>query len=105
MMKSEYSEIKSVGFDTDAKVMEAIAAGKMTGTMSQNPWGQAYISMYTLKMLVDGWKYKAGQPEVINSGSFLITTYNIALYEDMIKNETFKIMGTWTDRFDPPANY
>lgn len=105
MMKPEYSHIKSVGFDTDEKVMEAIAAGKMTGTMSQNPWGQAYISMYTLKMLVDGWEYKEGQPEVINSGSFLITKDNIGDYENMIKEETFKLMATWTDRFTPPANY
>jgi len=103
MMKPEYAHIKSVGFDTDEKVMTAIKAGKMTGTMSQNPWGQAYISMYTLKMLVDGWKYKAGQPEVINSGSFLITTANVDKYEQMIKDETFKIMATWTDRFDPPV--
>jgi ribose transport system substrate-binding protein len=103
MMKPEYSHIKSVGMDTDKKVMEAIKAGKMVGTMSQNPWGQAYISMYTLKMLVDGWTYKEGQPEIVNSGSFLITTENVGSYEDMIKAETMKIMATWSDRFNPPA--
>jgi ribose transport system substrate-binding protein len=102
IMKPEYAHIKAVGFDTDEKVMTAIKEGRMAGTMSQNPWGQAYISMYTLKMLVDGWKYKAGQPEVVNSGSFLITTANLDKYEEMIKDETFKLMATWTDRFDPP---
>ncbi|MEO8411461.1 MAG: sugar ABC transporter substrate-binding protein [Propionivibrio sp.] len=103
MTKPQYAHIKSVGFDTDPKVMDAIKAGKMVGAMSQNPWGQAYISMYTLKMLTDGWTYKEGQPEVINSGSFLITKANIDSYEQMIKDETFKIMSTWTDRFNPPA--
>jgi ribose transport system substrate-binding protein len=102
-VKPQYAHIKSVGFDTDVKVIDAIKAGKMTGTMSQNPWGQGYIAMYTLKMLVDGWTYKAGQPAVVNSGSFLINKANVDKYEDMIKTQTFVIMETWTDRFNPPA--
>ena len=102
LVKPEYAHIKSVGFDTDPKVMAAIKSGKMTGAMSQNPWGQAYIGMYTLKMLADGWTYKSGQPEVINSDSFLINKDNVDKYEQMIKEETFKIMATWTDRFEPP---
>jgi ribose transport system substrate-binding protein len=101
--KPEYAHIKAVGFDTDPKVIEAIKAGRFVGSISQNPWGQGYISVYTLKMLIDGWTYKAGQPEVINSGSFLITKDNVDTYDQMIKDETMKLMATWTDRFDPPV--
>jgi ribose transport system substrate-binding protein len=103
MQKEEYAHIKSVGMDTDEKVMEAIKNGYMDGTMAQNPWGQGYIATYTLKMLVDGWTYKEGQPEVVNSGSFLINKDNVDCYEDMIKSETMKIMETWTDNFNPPT--
>lgn len=98
-----YSHIKAVGIDSDPKVIEAIKAGKMLGTMSQNPWGQAYISMYTLKMLVDGWTYKDGQPEVVDSGSYLIDKSNVDDYEPMVISETMKMTETWTERFNPPA--
>lgn len=104
MMKSDdYNHIKAVGIDSDDKVIEAIKSGKMLGTMSQNPWAQAYLSMYTLKMLVDGWTYKDGQPEVVDSGSYLITQDRADDYEDMVIEETMKIMETWTDRFNPPV--
>lgn len=98
-----YGHIKAVGIDSDDKVIEAIKAGKMVGTMSQNPWAQAYISMYTLKMLVDGWTYKVGQPEVVDSGSYLIDSSTVEDYEPMVVSETMKMMETWSERFDPPA--
>ncbi len=98
-----YDHIKAVGIDSDDKVIEAIKAGKMVGTMSQNPWAQAYISMYTLKMLADGWTYKDGQPAVVDSGSYLIDASTVDDYEPMVIGETMKMMQTWTDRFDPPA--
>lgn len=105
LQNEAYGHIKAVGIDSDDKVIEAIKAGKMLGTMSQNPWGQAYISMYTLKMLVDGWTYKAGQPEVVDSGSYLIDQSNVDEYESMVISETMKMMETWTERFNPPPNY
>ena len=105
LMQDEYSDIKGVGTDTDEKVMEAIAAGAMVGTMAQNPWGQAYISIYTLKMLKDGWTYK-GEEEVVDSGSILITKdgdVNVDNFEDYIIEFTNQLMSTWADRFNPPA--
>jgi len=101
----DYDHIKAVGIDSDDKVIEAIKAGKMVGTMSQNPWAQAYISMYTLKMLVDGWTYKSGQPEVVDSGSYLIDASTVDDYETMVISEAMKMMETWTERFNPPPAY
>ena len=103
MMDDQYVHIKAVGTDTDKKVMDAIVEGKMIGTMSQNPWAQGYVGMYTLKMLVDGWTYKDGEPEVVNSGSYLITPAEVVGYEDFVIGETMKLMETWTERFNPPA--
>lgn len=104
LQSDDYDHITAVGIDSDEKVIEAITAGKMLGTMSQNPWGQAYIGMYTLKMLVDGWTYKDGQPEVVDSGSYIITKEFVDSYEDMVIKETMKMMANWTDRFNPPTN-
>jgi ribose transport system substrate-binding protein len=104
LQSDDYDHISAVGIDSDEKVIEAIRAGKMLGTMSQNPWGQAYIGMYTLKMLVDGWTYKEGQPEVIDSGSYLITQENVEDYEGMVIEGTMAMMEQWTERFNPPTN-
>ena len=103
LAQEEYSHIIGVGIDTDDAVLDAIRDGVLYGTMSQNPWGQSYISTYTLKMLVDGYTYKDDQPEVIDSGSFLITTENIDSMDETIKAVTEEILSTWLDRFNPPA--
>jgi ribose transport system substrate-binding protein len=77
LAQEEYSHIVGVAIDTDEAVLDAIRNGVLYGTMSQNPWGQSYIGIYTLKMLVDGYTYKADQPAVVDSGSFLVTAENI----------------------------
>ncbi|MEI6100968.1 MAG: substrate-binding domain-containing protein [Eubacteriales bacterium] len=103
LAKPEYAHIKGVAIDTDQSVLDAIKAGTLYGTMSQNPWGQSYIGIYTLKMLVDGYKYKTGQDAVIDSGSFLVTKDNIASYDDLKMQVTNKLISNWLDRFDAPA--
>lgn len=103
LSQEEYSHIIGVGIDTDAAVLDAIREGILYGTMSQNPWGQSYISTYTLKMLVDGYTYKDGQPEVIDSGSFLVTAENIDSYDELKMSVTEEILSTWLDRFNAPA--
>lgn len=104
MLTGEYEHIAAVGTDTDEKVIEAIVAGNMAGTMAQNPWAQGYIGMYTMKMLKDGWTYKEGEPEVVNSGSYLITANEANGLEDFLIEEAMNLMSTWTDRFNPPGN-
>jgi len=103
LAQDEYKHIIGVGIDTDKAVLDAIRSGALYGTMSQNPWGQSYIGIYTLKMLVDGYTYKEGQPEVVNSGSFLVTAENIDNYDQLKMDVTNKIMSTWLDNFNPPA--
>ena len=102
LSKPEYGHIVGVGIDTDSAVLDAIRDGILYGTMSQNPWGQSYISTYTLKMLIDGYTYKKGQPEVIDSGSFLITAENIDSYDELKTAVTNDILSTWLDRFNAP---
>jgi len=103
LAQEEYSHIVGVAIDTDEAVLDAIRNGVLYGTMSQNPWGQSYIGIYTLKMLVDGYTYKADQPAVVDSGSFLVTAENIDSYDELKMQVTLELMSTWLDRFDPPS--
>lgn len=98
-----YSDIICVGLDSDKLVLKAIEEGKMLGSMSQNPWAQAYLGVYTLKMLKDGWTYKTGQPYMVDTGNFLITKDNIKDYASIAKKKTSEIASSWANRFNPPA--
>lgn len=99
-----YGHIVCVGMDSDDLVLEAISQGKMMGSMSQNPWAQAYLAVYTLKMLQDGWSYREGQPSMVDTGSFLITKEHVDDYETIAIDLTMALAETWTDRFCPPPS-
>ena len=101
---NSYDHIVCVGIDSDPLVLDAIRQDKMLGSMSQNPWAQGYLSLYTVKMLVDGWTYKEGQPSQVDTGSFLITKDLVGDYESRAIELTMELASTWTDRFNPPAD-
>ena len=94
--------IKFIGIDDDPKVLAAIKAGYVTGTMSQAPYGQAYLALTGLALLRSGYTVKAGK-YFIDSGHFLIDTKNADSYKDQIKTETAAIAKTFKDKyFDAP---
>lgn len=98
-----YEDIHAIGCDTDDAVIEGIKSGALDGTMSQNPWGQAYLATVTLKMLTDGWTYKADQDFLVDSGSFYITKENADRVEQTQMESTMEMAKTWTKRFDAPT--
>lgn len=97
-----YSEVHAIGCDTDEAVLDGIKSGALDGTMAQNPWGQAYLATVTLKMLTDGWTYKADQEFLIDSGSFYITAETADQVEETQRASTMEMAETWADRFDAP---
>ncbi len=68
-----FTKIKFVGIDDDPAVLDGIKGGWVVGTMSQNPYGQAYISAYVLDLLRRGCTVKSDAPFLVDSGTFLIT--------------------------------
>lgn len=103
LAQDEYQDIHAVGTDTDKAVLEGIKSGALDGTMSQNPYGQAYLATITLKMLADGWTYKDGQDFLIDSGSAYITKDNADNAQQMQMNKTMDLAKTWMDRFNAPT--
>src|SRR5690606_15751642 len=57
--------IKMVGIDDDKIVLDAIRDGFVVGTMSQNPYGQAYIAAYALDRLRHDCQMKPDAPYLI----------------------------------------
>jgi ribose transport system substrate-binding protein len=65
--------IKFIGIDDDPAVLDGIKDGFVVGTMSQNPYGQAYLGSYVNDLLRRGCTVKGGSPFLIDTGTFLIT--------------------------------
>lgn len=65
--------IKMIGIDDDPEVLSAIEDGFLVGTMSQNPYGQAYLGSWVLDKIRHGCTVKDDAPFLIDSGTFLIT--------------------------------
>jgi ribose transport system substrate-binding protein len=89
--------------DSDPIVTTAIANGYVYGTMSQNPFGQAYIGVYSLYLWTQGYTWKKTAPWYIDSGSFLITKDNLATVNNAMADLTQKMVSSWaTTYFDAP---
>ena len=88
-------KIQFVGIDDDPAVIKAIQEGYILGTMSQNPYSQAYVGMEALRLLKSGYKVKDGV-YFIDSGSFLIDISNADTYKDLLKKDATKILKTFT---------
>ena len=96
--------IKFIAIDDDPKVLTAIKQGFVTGTMSQAPYGQAYLALTGLALLREGYTVKPGK-YFIDSGSFLIDAGNADTYAKKIKDDSARIAKTFkTEYFNAPKS-
>lgn len=94
--------IKFVGIDDDPKVIQAIKAGYVTGTMTQSPYGQALVGLEALRLLKSGYTVKDGK-YFIDSGSFMVSKENADSYAEIIKQNAMNLLENLEkDYFDPP---
>lgn len=101
--KLNEKRIKVVGIDTDKIVLDAIKDGYLVGTMAQNPYGQAYLSVYSMKLFADGYKWKKDAPFLINSGTLFIDKSNVDTYDQDLTKLTKDFIKEWpTKYFDKP---
>ena len=99
--------IKMIGIDDDKIVLDGIKDGFVSGTMAQNPYGQAYIGAYALDLLAGGCTTKADAPWVktpqtahfIDSGTLLISSKNVGNYKDDLKALTGQIQTSFKDKY------
>ncbi|NEU30198.1 substrate-binding domain-containing protein [bacterium LRH843] len=91
--------IKAILIDTDQSVFDGIRDGYIEGTMSQNPHGMAYIAMYSLKLLADGYTWKDDAPYFVDSGTFLVNKENIDRYDELVNDVTEGILSDWESKY------
>lgn len=84
--------INMVGIDTDEVVLNAIRDGYIDATIAQNPFGQGYISMMALRMLLDGSTPKSGA-YFIDSGTAIVTADNLGSFAADLEQVTQDILA------------
>jgi ribose transport system substrate-binding protein len=80
-VKSANLPIKVIAIDDDAKILSAIKAGTISGTVVQNPWGQAYVGSWVLANLNAKKCTMNTGGLYVDSGSFLVTKANVDTYD------------------------
>ena len=86
--------IKVIAIDDDQKILDAITDGSISGTVVQNPWGQAYVGSYVLAALNSGCTMN--EPGLyVDSGSFLVTKDNVATYDAERKAKSMEILDAF----------
>lgn len=95
--------VKVVGIDTATDTIAAVKAGYLAGTMIQNPYGMCYLSIYSLKLLSQGYTWKRTSPFFINSGNAFIDKSNVAHWQAAQAQLTKTLQVKWKNYFNPPA--
>lgn len=99
--------IKMVGIDHDSVVLKAIQDGYVSGTMLQNPYGQAYIGAYSLDRLRQGCKPKANAPwqsntqtnRFIDSGSVYVDASKVDNYVAAMQSVTKALLRNFDSTY------
>jgi ribose transport system substrate-binding protein len=102
LQKSGNKNIKAVGIDTATDTIDAVKKGYLTGTMIQNPYGMCYLSIYSLKLLSEGYTWKKGSPFFVSSGNAFIGKTNVAHWQSVQTQLTKKLESSWIKFFNPP---
>jgi ribose transport system substrate-binding protein len=99
--------IKMVGIDHDEVVLKGIKDGFVTGSMLQNPYGQAYIGAFALDRLRHGckikstapWKSNARTSRLIDSGSVYVDARRVDQYVDAMQDLTKSLVSNFESTY------
>ena len=98
--------IKMVGIDHDQVVLKAVQDGYLSGTMLQNPYGQAYIGSFVMAKLAQGckvndnapWQKTAQTARFIDSGTAFAGPDEVGHYLDTMRAITKTILASFQQK-------
>ena len=95
-------KIKCVGIDTATDTIDAIKSGYLAGSVIQNPYGMCYLSIYSLKLLSEGYTWKKSSPFFVDSGTAFVDKSNVAHWQSLQAALTSRLEATWLNHFNKP---
>jgi ribose transport system substrate-binding protein len=90
--------IKVIAIDDDKTILDAIRAGSVSGTVVQNPVGQAYVGTYALMKLAGGCTMTS-PGVIIDSGSFVVTKDKVETYDNDRKAKTTELKSAFDSKY------
>jgi ribose transport system substrate-binding protein len=90
--------IKVVAIDDDPTILADIKDGSVTASVVQNPVGQAYVGSYVLMKLAGGCTMRTPGLSV-DSGSFVVTSANVAGYDTDRQAKTTQLKKDFDSRY------
>jgi ribose transport system substrate-binding protein len=84
--------IKVVAIDDDPTILQGIKDGSVTATITQNPFGQAYVGSWALALLQTKQCTMRNPGQVIDSGSFVVTKSNVGSYDQARQAKTKELL-------------
>jgi ribose transport system substrate-binding protein len=103
LRKLDEKRIKAIGIDTDQTVLDAIRDGYMAGTMAQNPYGMAYIPLYSLYLMTHGYTWKSDNAFFQDSGAYFIDNSTVDNMDQAAKDLNKKLKDDWLAKWNPPS--
>lgn len=91
--------ISVIAIDDDAIILDAIRSGVISGTVVQNPWGQAYVGSWVLAALYTGYCTMNEPGLYVDSGSFLVTSENVDTYNAERESASRQILSDFQNTY------
>jgi ribose transport system substrate-binding protein len=98
-VKSTKLPIKVIAIDDDPKILAAISAGIITGTVVQNPYGQAYVGSWVLAQLQTKACTMKTPGQYVDSGSFLVSKDTVATYDAQRLAKTKSLIADFKSQY------
>ncbi|WP_104089142.1 substrate-binding domain-containing protein [Arthrobacter sp. GMC3] len=98
-VKDSGLKIKLVAIDDDATILSAIKDGSVSATVVQNPTGQAYVGTYALSKLASKQCTMTKPGEIVDSGSFVVDSKNVATYETERAEKTAQLQKDFDSKY------
>jgi ribose transport system substrate-binding protein len=90
--------IKVIAIDDDKTILDGIRSGAVSGTVTQNPVGQAYVGSYALMKLAGGCTMTT-PGVIIDSGSFVVTKDKVDTYDADRKAKTTELKSDFDSKY------
>lgn len=98
-VKTSGLPISVIAIDDDPTVLQAIKDGIISGTVVQNPWGQAYVGSWVLAALQSGLCTMNTPGQYVDSGSFLVTKDTVDTYDAQRQATSMDILKAFQEQY------
>lgn len=101
--QTKETRIKAIATDNNPVIDKATIDGYLTANMQANRYADAFMSVYSLKLMIDGCKWKTGVNPVVNVPYVYIDKAIAPTSAEYFTKQTASLITGWKDNWTCPA--